>query len=357
MWQFMASFVHRLLQKGCSAHLLISPNFGWMNKQYVSITHYNDSPDQIHPLFKRISSYIRFNKSHYDKIFQEYPPKALLIVSWHTLNFPLIRMIKSRYPQAKILFWLHEPYKDEKKIYGLKALLIWFIEFLQTLCLRYADAVILHSRRGLRLFNKRYPEFKGIKEVIPLHFQDDGFDTKVSRRYISFLGRADRAKGIEEFFQLVEAGARRQLNYDFQIVTSSDIQQYLNGLSATALRKLRVVHRPRLSDNELREGAANSLAVLALYRETMQSGVIPIALMKGTPIIGTNVEGITEWIRDRETGVIISNKPTIEEFQAAITYIQDHIEDMMVSCRSQYLATFDDRNWDKHYGWLRSIIP
>jgi glycosyltransferase involved in cell wall biosynthesis len=356
MWQHMASFAHRLMRRGGSARLLISPDFSWMNEQFAAITHYNFS-DQISWRFKKIISYVKFKRSHYGQIFQEYPPMAFLFVSWHTLNLPLIRMIKSIYPKAKILFWLHEPYKDEKKKYGFKAIIIWFIEFLQTLCLRYGDGVILHSRRGLRLFEKRYPNFKGIRRVVPLQFQDDGFDATVPRRYVSFLGRADKAKGIEAFFALVERTAQTNPDREFQIVTSSYIEAYLQRLSPQARQKLRVVNKMQLADGDLRDGVANSLAVLALYKETMQSGIIPVALMKGTPVIGTDIEGITEWIRDRETGVIVPRDPSAADIEAAISFIEKELPAMSPRCRDYYLATFDDRNWDRDYGWLREFLP
>jgi glycosyltransferase involved in cell wall biosynthesis len=96
---------------------------------------------------------------------------------------------------------------------------------------------------------------------------------------------------------------------------------------------------------------------VALYKETMQSGVIPVAWMKGTPVIGTEIEGITEWIRDRETGVIVSANPSIDEITAAIRYIKEHFEEMTPQCRASYLANFDDGNWQKEYGWILDLLP
>ena len=79
--------------------------------------------------------------------------------------------------------------------------------------------------------------------------------------------------------------------------------------------------------------------------------------MKGTPIIGTDIEGITEWIRDGETGVIVSRNPSSAEIEKAAIYIQSHLTEMTTQCRAKYLATFDDDNWGKHYGWLRDSLP
>jgi len=265
-------------------------------------------------------------------------------------------MVKSLYPDVPVIAWLHEPYKDEKKLYGRKALIIYLVELFQTLSLPYVDVAIMHSRRAMRLFNRRYPKFAGEKKLIPLHFRDDGIDPSAERRYISFLGRADQAKGIDSFFTLVEGMAQENRDVYFQIVTSSPIQTYLEKLSPAARSRLKIVNKPRLTDGELRAGAANSLAVLALYKETMQSGVIPVALMKGTPVIGTDIEGITEWIRHGETGIIVSINPSREELWEAVRYIREHIAEMSPKCRQYYLDTFDDGNWDRDYGWLKEYL-
>ena len=122
------------------------------------------------------------------------------------------------------------------------------------------------------------------------------------------------------------------IEVEFQIVTSSTIDNYLAKLSPQAAAKLRVINRHRISDSDLRKAAGNSLAVLALYKETTQSGVIPISLMKGTPIIGTNIEGITEWVYDGDTAIIVSNNPTITEINSAIFRIQKDFHHMTVRC-------------------------
>ncbi len=352
----MQSFIDCLLRRGYPARFLISSDFSWMNGTYNQITHYNPSSNSIPSMVWSALSFFWLGKKWYRSLFEKHPPSAVLLVMWHPLNFLLVRLIKKMYPDIPVIIWLHEPYKDDKKVYGTKAIIIYLVELFQTFSLRYTNVVIVHSNRALRLFEKRYPRFKGQKRMVPLQFQDDDFDPDAKRLHVSFLGRADLAKGIEAFFSLVEDATQKSLNLEFQIVTASNIQGYLEGLSPTARQKLLVVNKPQISDADLREAAANSLAVLALYKETMQSGIIPLALMKGTPIIGTNIEGITEWIWDGETGVIVSRNPSSAEIEKAAIYIQSHLTEMTTNCRAEYLATFDDSNWGKQYGWMLDLI-
>ncbi len=352
----MDSFVLNLRYHGYPVRLLLSPGYHWMNEEYSEVTHYSLALEGPASLWRRILSYLWFPWFDYRRFFLKEPPLGMLVVSWHPMNFLVLRLFKSLYPEVPTCVWLHEPFKDEKKIYGVKAFIIYLVEWCQTLSLRYLDIAILHSRRALRLFEWRYPEFQGEKHLIPLPFQDDPSPAARPRRYISFLGRADRAKGIELFFTLVEGFAKNGLGGEFQIVTSSNIDKYLKILSAEALQRLRVVNRPQISDQDLRRAAAESLAVLALYKETMQSGVIPVAWMKGTPVIGTDIEGITEWVQDKETGVIVSADPSLEEIKLAIDYIRTHLQEMTERCRAEYLATFNDSNWERQYGWLKKKL-
>lgn len=357
MWQHMSSFSYQLQAKNYSVRFIISSGFRWIEEVNDSIPFYVSTSTNSASIILDVISYFFSGRSRYLEIFRQNPPSALLLVSWHPLNFLVARLVKSLYPDVPILAWLHEPYKDQKRIYGSKAIIIWLIEWFQSLSLRYIDFIILHSSRGLRLFEQRYPKFSGGKYLIPLQFKDEELlSLNGKRRYLSFLGRADRAKGIDLFFSFVEELAEIAGDWQFQIVTSSNILGHLEKLSPLARQKLWVINKPQLTDRDLRQAAASSLSVLALYKETMQSGVIPVAWMQGAPVIGTDIEGITEWIRDRETGVIVSRSPTAPEIEAAITYIRTHFDEMSARCRSAYLSNFDDRNWERYYGWIEKLI-
>jgi glycosyltransferase involved in cell wall biosynthesis len=357
MWQHMNSFAQQLLRREYRVRFLISSGYRWMNSGNDTISNYISESTNFISILSDILAYLFFKKRQYRFLFLEKPPSALLLVSWHPLNFMIIRLVKSLYPDTQIISWLHEPYKDEKKVYGVKAIVIYLIEFIQTISLPYIDIVIMHSHRAFHLFKRRYPKFKGLTKMVPLHFQDDLDTTTYHRRYISFLGRADKAKGIEKFFAVVEASAQNDQEWEYQIVTASNIQRYLEALSPAARQRLRVVNKPQISDRDLREASAKSLAVMALYKETMQSGIIPVAWMKGTPVIGTDIEGITEWIKAGITGVIVPANPTIDEIKAAIRYIKKHFQEMTTQCRADYLATFDDGTWQKEYGWILDLLP
>ena len=161
MWQHITSFAGNLSRRGYPVRLLLAPGYHWMNKEYQENTSYTFSPDSRPTFWRKVLSYLWLPWSQLRRLFLHDPPAGLLLVSWHPVNFLLLRLAKSLYPEVSTLVWLHEPFKDDKKIYGAKAVIIYLVELCQTLSLRYLDVVILHSRRALRLFQQRYPKFQG----------------------------------------------------------------------------------------------------------------------------------------------------------------------------------------------------
>lgn len=356
MWQHISSFGRNLLARGHPVRFVLAPGFRWLNGEFGHLTWYPGPLGDRAAFLRNILSLLWFPGLFLRRLFRRCPPTGVLLASWHPWNFLLARLVKRWSPQTPVLAWLHEPYKDDKRVYGAKGAALVLVEWLQGLSLKFLDAAIVHSPRGWRLLKSGFPDYRCQRRLIPLQFQDGGFEADPARPYISFLGRAEKAKGVDRFFDLVETLGPGISPRQFQIVTASDIAGYLKKLSSGARACLHVVQASEIPDAVLRQAAARSLAVLALYKETTQSGVIPVALMTGTPVIGTDIEGITDWLRDGETGRIVAANPSPGEVQAAITYLEVHFPEMSRRCRADYLATFDDRNWERDYGWLLKLL-
>ena len=194
MWQHMYSFANQVLKRGYSVSYLISNEYQWMNEEHGGSVHYTSTSFNLTSILWDVISFLGCKGNNYRIIFRQTSPSGILFVSWHPSNFLLMRLVKSLYPDVPIILWVHEPYKDEKKLYGAKVIIILLVEFFQSLCWRYIDVAIFHSFRAMRLFELRYPQFHGQKKMIPLQFCDDETEEKQDRRFFSFLGRADQAK-------------------------------------------------------------------------------------------------------------------------------------------------------------------
>jgi glycosyltransferase involved in cell wall biosynthesis len=277
-------------------------------------------------------------------------PRAIILASWHPVNAALCMMAR-RIAGTRTAVWLHEPYKEDKAAYGMKAVVFVAVEMLQSLAMSWIDDVIVHSEMALAAFRRRYPRATQGVHLIPLKFQDCPV-IETERCMYSFLGRAAKAKGIDMFFEVVEAGAGRIPARHFGIATCDDISCLLEKLSPAARSTLHVVSNPSLPDSNLRRMASASKGVLCLYASSMQSGVVPMAFMCGAPVIVTNVPGLTEAVVDGQTGCILPPNATVDDVLQAIDCVDRDFTMLSNNCRREFLRKYHDNNWSNDYAWL-----
>jgi len=275
------------------------------------------------------------------RLFRQDPPALVLFENPHPANVVVAVLARLACRDTLVVPVLHEPYKADKRVYGLsKSVYISLVELCQSALIRLAGAVVVPSTTAAGAFAERYPGFKRPVIRIPLPFERCE-TSEDERRYVSFLGHAVKVKGIDRFFQLVECAAKLNVPYQFQIATSSNIDAYLAGLSPEARARLHVINETTLQDVDIQRAAARSTCVLALYETVMQSAVVPVALMHGTPVIATDLPGLVEVLTDHKTGVIVGKDASMSDIFAAIDSIQNDLAQMEVGCREAF---------ERHYG-------
>ncbi len=347
------AFGESLQAAGRSVRYLYSSAYLWMEENEQTNIDYVLRSSSLTEIILDTLGFFFGGCLRFWRIFRHNPPENLIFMSSHPLNFAVSMIARWVNPDIHITNLLHEPYKKEKLVYGVpKAMYIWILELVQSVAIRVADEVIVPSETAARAFWQRYPWFERSVKVVPLLFEDKACSIDLPRRYVSFLGHAVKVKGVELFFELVEESTRRGLDFNFQIVTSSDISQHLTSLSRSARSNLRVVSSTWLSDEEISFAARESAIFLALYETVMQSGVIPVAFMNGTPVIATDLDGLTEFVRHKYNGWIVPVNPSYDQVFNAIFQIFDHLETMVSNCRHTYETTFDKRNLRSYVDWL-----
>jgi glycosyltransferase involved in cell wall biosynthesis len=116
-----------------------------------------------------------------------------------------------------------------------------------------------------------------------------------------FFGRIRAYKGLDllrdAFAQLRQSHPAATL----LVVGEGDIEAAAPGLT----RLPGVTVEPRwVADDAIPALVASARAVVLPYREASQSGVLPIALACGVPVVATPVGGLAEQLRDGETGLL-----------------------------------------------------
>ncbi|MCH2185129.1 glycosyltransferase, partial [Myxococcota bacterium] len=278
------------------------------------------------------------------ELFQEHPPSTLVFMNLNPLVDRLtIRIARKANPAVRVVSFLHEPHTTQKLVYGFKrASLLYVYEFFSRGMARLSDAVILPSENAGEVFDRFFSGFRGDARIIPLPYADERCDEEFERRYVSFVGHIGNAyqKGFDLFLEMVEENAKRSGKLVFQLVTGENPENALSALSPSARESLSVVHQDRLTDQKISQAVRQSLAVVLLQRRVMQSGVLPVAFMNGTPVIASDLEGFTEFVDEGKTGCILPVDPTLEQRFEAIERIREKIDEMAPLSRRAYEERF-----------------
>ncbi len=357
IWQHMNSLASCMKENGWGVNFVISNKFKWMNEGFANSTHYLTSSKSPLSMLSDIFLFFAYKWIALYYIIKKQKPGVVVFALWHPLNYFLVKIIRKVSPRTRIVVWLHEPCKVDKSFYKEKAIAYKIIEYIQQMLLWTTDVVILHSPRALAAFKYRYPGYKNDVKMIPLLFRDgDGKGSSDSRMFdMTFIGNAARSKGVEDFFDLLQKNQELGLGLRLQIVTSSDINAYLNKLNCEEGKFPGIISKPRISDEEIREACANSFSVCAFYKEITQSGVVPVAFMCGTPVIGTNIEGLNESVVDKINGILLAKDFSYEDVISALTYVKENFSELSKNARKSYEETWSERNFKKHYDWLLNI--
>ncbi|MCD6364961.1 MAG: glycosyltransferase family 4 protein [Planctomycetes bacterium] len=353
-WQHMESFAAGAEAGGNSVRFVLSKRFAWMTGQYSSRATYVTLSDTMLSIIADVALFLLYRWVILWRMLRRDRPRAIILVMWHPLNAVFCLMAKL-ICASRTVVWLHEPYKEDKLAYGWKWIIFYIVEWLQTLAMPWLDDVVVHSETARRAFRKRYPKARQTLHVLPLQFRDRPGSTTGQRQVVSFLGKAEKAKGIDAFFELIETSSTRNLDWRFAIATCDDISARAAKMSAPARERLDIISEANLSDAVLRETASRSLAVLCLYTSSMQSGVVPVALMCGAPVVATDIEALRECIEQNRTGFFVPSGAGPDAVLDALDFISENSAELSENCRREFLATYDDRNWQAVYGWLNGV--
>ncbi len=138
-----------------------------------------------------------------------------------------------------------------------------------------------------------------------------------------FAGRLSRVKGVHFMLDAVIPLLEQDDNLFLDIVGDGmDAQSYKNKVPATL--KKQVVFHGWKSPEQVAEIMAKSYLVLfpSIYPEAF--GIVGIeAMMKAKPVVGFDVGGVSSWLENEETGILVKVKD-VTGFQNAVqSLLQD----------------------------------
>lgn len=132
-----------------------------------------------------------------------------------------------------------------------------------------------------------------------------------------FFGRVRAYKGLDLLRDAFAALRARHPGVTLRVVGEGDIDGCAPGLAALP----GVTVEPRwVPDDELPSLLGTARAIVLPYREASQSGVLPMALAMGVPVVATPVGGLSAQLEHGVSGLIAreASAPALAEVMAAI---------------------------------------
>jgi glycosyltransferase involved in cell wall biosynthesis len=356
MWNHGRAIGEPIAASGAPVHYLLARDYAWMpgsDRPDVELLPNGNSANPIVSLFDfwRSGALAGVRRA-----FAKAPPRVIVIVNLNQLVDRLvIRLARRIDPQVRVVLMLHEPFTAGKLVYGWRrGLLLIVFEWLTRGLVKNADGVILPSENALAAYRAHYADLPTEARVIHLPVVDERCTEPLERRYVTFLGQIPhvRQKGLDLFVEMIEESARTGSDSEYQIITGNDPSALLASMSPLARQRVRVVHAVPLSDAEIHRALRASLAIVVLQRRVMQSGAVPMAMMNGTPVIASDLPGLTQFVSHGKTGWVIPVEPDLDTRLRAVEEIRSRMPTINENSRRAFEDIFDSRNVTSHVAWI-----
>lgn len=131
-------------------------------------------------------------------------------------------------------------------------------------------------------------------EKKPPELSDDSFE------YILFFGRIDHYKGVDFLYDQYVADFS---NSPYHLVIAGKPLICIKQLEETTSKNVHYLNR-FIEDAEMNWLFHNCKIVVLPYRDSTQSGVIPIAYHYAKPVLVSNNKGLVEYVENGKTGMI-----------------------------------------------------
>ncbi len=202
-----------------------------------------------------------------------------------------------------------------------------------------ARAAIVLSESVGRLVLEHTPDLPLVRQFLGAHRTQGPADT-ASGRDVLFFGRMRAYKGLDLLRDAWTEVIAARPDAKLRVVGEGDAEALAPGLRALPGVTIDSGWVPEAALPALIAGAG---AVVLPYREASQSGVLPLAIAAGVPVVATTVDGLAEQLRDGQGGLLVPPNPTA--IAAALLRVMDPTQaSALVAAGAAEAARLSD--WD-----------
>ena len=207
----------------------------------------------------------------------------------------------------------------EKLQLGFKNM--FFDKWIGSFTIKTADALISVSKKDLDIIKKRYNIRHNNNYYIPNGVNTEIFQKKKEsgKMYVTFIGRLSYIKGFDIYMNVIKELYKYDKDLNFLIIGKGPLKRLIK----PAQKTLPILHSDFYPYEKMVDIYNLSKVVLITSRFEGVPTILLESLACETPVIASNVGGITEVLRNDENGLLI------KDFNAksAISQIIDVLHD------------------------------
>jgi D-inositol-3-phosphate glycosyltransferase len=275
--------------------------------------------------------------------------------------FAVISFIAKKFSKAKVLFICDNVIPHEKRFGD---------NFFTMLAFSQTDYFVVMSKtveKDLKKFNKESKPYKLIqhpvynifgdkvpksdaKDFIYKNYNIDVMNDKV----ILFFGYIRKYKGLNYLLDAMPE-ILRKVSLKLLVVGEfyEDENKYLDQIKNLGLDKNVKVISDFVPDANVKYFFSACDAVVLPYTDATQSGIIQIAYHYDKPVIATDVGGLSEVVKDNETGFVIEPKSPGAISDAVIKFYENNMEEKFSANATEEKKKY---NWESFVKEIESLI-
>ena len=219
--------------------------------------------------------------------------------------------------------------------------------------LKYIDGFVVQSETVKNELESLKKDAKIVKRFHPIYdiYGDRKNKTESkkqlrikSKHVILFFGIIREYKGLDVLIESINILKNNLDDFHLLIVGEcyENINKYLSLINQFELNHLVTFINEYVSEKDISKYFSCSDVVVLPYKTASQSGVIQIAYNFNTPVVTTDVGGLSEYIDDGNTGVLVESKNPIQ--------LSEVLYDNLVNdCFNQFSKNIED--YKKKFSW------
>jgi len=268
----------------------------------------------------------------------------------------LVALFLKKVIGAKMIVGVHGDWEMEimyskPHVYRFMPLLNLSVRFV----LKNADCIRAISKATKKKALEFVREDKICPTMFPAFFDAEFFlkDEPVESKENSvvFVGSLIGRKGIDYLIQAVPHVVKSFKDFKLYIVGEGKLKSYLMDLASELGVEDYVIFTDHLSAEEVKEYIDKSRALLLPSLSEGLGRIVLEAMARGKPVIGSNVEGIKESIKDGSNGVLVEPRD-VDGIANAVIYVLKNKEGsrkMGLEGRKFVMRTYSMERYKENY--------